>query len=64
MDIRKMLRECGKELAADMGGVVDDTMAYEVAGSLLEDPAVLKAAMKEWPNKSKDILKEIRADYI
>lgn len=59
-----MLRDCGKEIAADMGDAIDDTMAYEIAGSLLEDPAVLTAAMKEWPNKSKDILKEIMADYI
>jgi len=64
MDIRKMLRQAGEELAADMGGVLDDTMAYEIAGCMLEDPATLKAAKKEWPGKSKAILQEIMADCI
>ena len=64
MDIRKMLRECGQELAADMGCAIDDTIAYEVAGSLLNDPAVLKAAKQEWPGKSNAILQEIMANYI
>ena len=64
MDIRKLLRECGEDMAADMGGAVDDSMAYELAGSLLEDPKVLAAAKKEWPGKSKDILQEIMADFI
>ena len=64
MDIRKLLRECGEDMAADMGGVVDDSMAYEMAGCLLEDPKVLAAAKKQWPGKSKAILQEIMADYI
>lgn len=64
MDIRKMLRECGQELAADMGCAIDDTVAYEVAGSLLNDPAVLEAAKKEWPGKSNAVLQEIMANCI
>lgn len=63
MNLIKMLCECGNEFVAD-GGVMDNSIAYEIAESLLEDPAVLKEAKKLWPNKSKDILKEIMADYI
>jgi hypothetical protein len=60
LNIRKLLREC----AADMGGDIDSTMAYEMAGSLLEDPRVLTAAKKEWPGKDKAILQEIMASCI
>ena len=63
MDIRKLCREVGNDMRADMGEV-DDTMAYELAGSLLDDPKVLAAAKKQWPGKSKDILQEIMADCI
>jgi hypothetical protein len=63
MDLLKMLRECKADAQADFGEV-DDTMAYELANCLLEDPEVLKAAKKMWPGKSRDILQEIIADRI
>ena len=63
MNLIKMLCECGNEFVAD-GGVMDNSIAYESAGSLLDDPKVLREAKKLWPNKSKDILQQIMADYI
>lgn len=62
MDLLKTLREAGNDMRADMGGEMDDTMAYEMAGCLLEDTNILKAAKKLWPGKSKEILQEILAD--
>ena len=64
MDIRKLCREAGEDMRADMGGDVDDSMAYEMANCLLDDPEVLAAAKKQWPGKSRDILQEIMADFI
>lgn len=65
MDIRKLCREAGQDFSSDMGGErVDDATAYEIANCLLEDPAVLKAAKKMYPGKSRDILQEILADLI
>ena len=64
MDIIKMCRDAGNDLKADFGGEVDDSMAYEIANCLLEDPKVLKAAKAKWPGKSRQILQEIMADYI
>ena len=63
MNLIKILCECGNEFVAD-GGVMDNSIAYEIAGSLLDDPKVLREAKKLWPNKSKDILQQIMADYI
>ena len=62
MNLLKTLRECGDDMRADMGGDIDDTMAYEMAGCLLEDPEIVKAAKKMWPGKSVAILQEIMAD--
>lgn len=63
MDIIKMCRQAGDDMRADMGEC-DDSMAYEIANCLLDDPKVLKAAKAKWPGKSKQILQEILADYI
>jgi len=65
MDLIKMLKDAGNDMKADMGGeAIDDSMAYEMAGGLLDDPKVLAAAQKMWPGKSKQILQEIMADRI
>ena len=65
MDLLKMLRECRADAEADgVYDMGDDSVAYDMAGSLLEDPAVLKAAKKLWPGKSVDILREIIADHL
>lgn len=64
MDLLKLCREAGNDMRADMGCEIDDTMAYEMANCLLEDPAVLKAAKKMFPGKNRDILQEILADRI
>ena len=63
MDILKLCREAGDDMRADMGEC-DDTMAYEMAGCLLEDPKILAAAKKLWPGKCRDILQEMMADRI
>lgn len=63
MDVIKRLNECGNEFVAG-GGFIDNAIAFEIAESLLEDPEVLQAAMRLWPNKSKDMLAKIMADYV
>ena len=64
MDLLKMLKECRNDLQADGMDMGDDSVAYEIAASLLEDPKVLKAAKAMWPGKSKDILQEMIADRL
>jgi hypothetical protein len=64
MDLLKLCREAGNDMRADMGGECDDSMAYEIANCLLEDPKVLAAAKKMFPGKSRSILQEILADRI
>jgi hypothetical protein len=65
MDILKLCRDAGRDMRADFGGEdLDDSVAYEVANCLLDDPTVLAAAKKMWPGKSRDILREIMADRI
>ena len=65
IDIVKLCRDAGNDLKADLGGAdLDDSMAYEIAGCLLDDPDTLAAAQKMWPGKSRQILQEIMADRI
>ena len=65
MDLLKMIRECSADMKADMGGeAIDDSMAYEMAGGLLDDPKVLKAAKAMWPGKSRDLLQEMIMDRL
>jgi hypothetical protein len=64
MNLLKTIREAGEDLKADFGGDLDDSMAYEVANCLLEDPEFLKEAQKMWPGKSRQILQEMVADRV
>ena len=60
-----MLKECRADMQSDgVYDMGDDSIAYEVAASLLQDPEVLRAAKKMWPGKSKEILQEILADRL
>jgi hypothetical protein len=64
-DVIQLCRNAGNDLKADLGGApLEDSMAYEVAGCLLDDADILKAAKAKWPGKSRQILQEIMADYI
>lgn len=65
MDLLKMIRECSADMKADgIYDMGDDSVAYEMAGCLLEDPKVLKAAKAMWPGKSRDLLQEMIMDRL
>ena len=65
MDLLKTLHECGADARSDGNyDMCDDSVAYELARCLLEDPEVMKAAQKLWPGKSCETLQEIMADHI
>ena len=63
IDLIKLLKEGGQDMAAD-GMEMNDSVAYELAGGLLEDPEIVKEAQRMWPGKSLQTLQEIMADYI
>ena len=63
MDILKYLRECRADMIAD-GMEMDDSAAYDMAESLLNDLEFFAAAKKQWPGKSEQILREIVADRL
>jgi hypothetical protein len=66
VDIFKLLRESRNEFYAD-SGFIDNSSAYEIVKSLLEEPEVLTVVMRIWPNKSsaiKAMVKEIMTPNI
>ena len=61
INISELLRESRNEFYAD-SGFIDNSSAYEIVKSLLEEPEILTVVMRIWPNKSsavKAMVKEI-----
>lgn len=63
MNIIKELAQIKAEGIAD-GIEVDDSMAYDMAESLMMDNEFVAAAKRQWPGKSNQILREIVAGYL
>lgn len=65
VDLLKLLRECSADMKADgIYDMGDDSVAYDMAGCLLEDPDNLAAAKALWPGKDRDLLQEMIADRL